>query len=84
MASGRSGVRSPSAPPRKGPLCGPFLEVTARLDDPAVEGQPGPVLWHDGGTGGFRSVAGFVAESATRVVVLSNSSRPSTGSAPRS
>jgi hypothetical protein len=47
-----------------------------------VEGQPGPVLWHDGGTGGFRSVAGFVAESATRV--LSNSSRPSTGSAPRS
>jgi D-alanyl-D-alanine-carboxypeptidase/D-alanyl-D-alanine-endopeptidase len=49
-----------------------------------VEGQPGPVLWHDGGTGGFRSVAGFVAESATRVVVLSNSSRPSTGSAPRS
>jgi serine-type D-Ala-D-Ala carboxypeptidase/endopeptidase len=41
-----------------------------------VEGQPGPVLWHDGGTGGFRSVAGFVAESETSVVVLSSSSRP--------
>ncbi len=23
---------------------------------------PGPILWHDGGTGGFRSIAGFVAE----------------------
>jgi hypothetical protein len=33
------------------------------------------VLWHNGGTGGFRSVAGFVAESNTGVVVLSNCSR---------
>ena len=37
--------------------------------------QPGPVLWHDGGTGGFRSVAGFVAEMEASVVVLSNSAR---------
>ncbi len=41
-----------------------------------VAGQPGPAVWHDGGTGGFRSVAGFVAESGTSVVVLSNSCRP--------
>jgi serine-type D-Ala-D-Ala carboxypeptidase/endopeptidase len=41
-----------------------------------VKGQPGPVVFHDGGTGGYRSVAGFVAESGTRVVVLSNSGRP--------
>jgi serine-type D-Ala-D-Ala carboxypeptidase/endopeptidase len=37
--------------------------------------QPHRVTWHDGGTGGFRSVAGFVEEPATAVVVLSNSSR---------
>ena len=40
-----------------------------------MAGQPGSVLWHDGGTGGFRSVAGFVAESETSVVVLSSSGR---------
>ena len=40
-----------------------------------VPGQPGPVVWHDGGTGGFRSVAGFVEEAETAVVVLSSSSR---------
>ena len=40
----------------------------------AVDGQPGPVVYHDGGTGGFRSVAGLVAESGTSLVVLSNSS----------
>jgi D-alanyl-D-alanine-carboxypeptidase/D-alanyl-D-alanine-endopeptidase len=33
------------------------------------------VLWHNGGTGGFRSIAGFVPETRTAVVVLSNSSR---------
>jgi CubicO group peptidase (beta-lactamase class C family) len=39
------------------------------------KGQPFPAIWHDGGTGGFRSVAGFVEESETAVVVLSNSAR---------
>jgi serine-type D-Ala-D-Ala carboxypeptidase/endopeptidase len=34
------------------------------------------VRWHNGGTGGFRSVAGFVTEVDTAVVVLSSSSRP--------
>ena len=38
-------------------------------------GQPHKAIWHDGGTGGFRSVAGFVKEAGTAVVVLSNSSR---------
>ncbi len=40
-----------------------------------LEGQRFPVLWHDGGTGGFRSVAGFVAETQTAAAVLSNSAR---------
>jgi D-alanyl-D-alanine-carboxypeptidase/D-alanyl-D-alanine-endopeptidase len=42
---------------------------------PLQRGRPHQVIWHDGGTGGFRSVAGFVAETRTAVVVLSNSSR---------
>jgi serine-type D-Ala-D-Ala carboxypeptidase/endopeptidase len=33
------------------------------------------VVWHDGGTGGFRSVAGFVEGGETQVVVLSSSAR---------
>ena len=45
----------------------------ARLDDPHAEGQRFPAIWHDGGTGGFRSVAGFVKETETAVIVLSNS-----------
>jgi CubicO group peptidase (beta-lactamase class C family) len=32
-------------------------------------------LYHDGGTGGFRSFAGFVRETETAVVVLTNSAR---------
>jgi CubicO group peptidase (beta-lactamase class C family) len=33
------------------------------------------VLWHTGGTGGFRSFLGFVKETETGVVVLSNCAR---------
>jgi D-alanyl-D-alanine-carboxypeptidase/D-alanyl-D-alanine-endopeptidase len=33
------------------------------------------VLWHNGGTGGFRGFVGFVRESGTGVVVLSNCAR---------
>jgi CubicO group peptidase (beta-lactamase class C family) len=40
-----------------------------------VPGQPSIVVWHDGGTGGYRSVAGFVEASQTRVVVLASSAR---------
>jgi CubicO group peptidase (beta-lactamase class C family) len=32
----------------------------------------GPTYWHDGGTGGFRSFVGFIKESKTGVVILSN------------
>jgi serine-type D-Ala-D-Ala carboxypeptidase/endopeptidase len=42
---------------------------------PVRRGRPHTATWHDGGTGGFRSVAGFVDEPETAVVVLSNSSR---------
>jgi CubicO group peptidase (beta-lactamase class C family) len=43
-----------------------------RLPEP---GRRGTLVWHDGGTGGFRSVAGFVAESRTCVVALASSAR---------
>jgi CubicO group peptidase (beta-lactamase class C family) len=33
------------------------------------------VLWHNGGTGGFRSVLGCVKENEAGVVVLSNYAR---------
>lgn len=43
---------------------------------PVERGKPFKAIWHDAGTGGFRSVPGFVKETNTAVVVLSNSSRP--------
>jgi serine-type D-Ala-D-Ala carboxypeptidase/endopeptidase len=43
-----------------------------------LRGRTWRVLWHDGGTGGFRSAAGFVPETRTAVVVLSNSARSTT------
>jgi hypothetical protein len=33
------------------------------------------MLWHNGGTGGFRSFLGFVPDTSVGVVVLSNSAR---------
>ena len=45
------------------------------LGQPAPPGHAYPVLWHNGGTGGFRSFVGFVKETETAVAVLSNSSR---------
>jgi len=42
-----------------------------RLDDKAAGG----VLWHNGGTGGFRSFAGFAPGRGTAAVVLSSSAR---------
>lgn len=35
-------------------------------------------MWHDGGTGGFRSFAGFAPASGAAVVVLASSARPVT------
>lgn len=36
--------------------------------------QPHSLIWHNGGTSGFRTVAGFVPESKIGIVVLSNTS----------
>jgi CubicO group peptidase (beta-lactamase class C family) len=38
-------------------------------------GAAGPVLWHNGGTSGFRSFVAFTRETHTAVVVLSNTAR---------
>jgi serine-type D-Ala-D-Ala carboxypeptidase/endopeptidase len=38
-------------------------------------GASSPVLWHNGGTGGFRSFVGAAREAGTAVVVLSNTAR---------
>jgi len=40
-----------------------------------LRGDSRQVFWHNGGTGGFRSFTGFVKESGTGVIVLSNCSR---------
>lgn len=39
----------------------------------AALGHCGTALWHNGGTGGYRSFVGFVAETQVGVAVLSNS-----------
>ena len=46
-----------------------------RLGGPAAPRHTHQVLWHTGGTGGFRSFLGFVKETETGVVVLSNCAR---------
>lgn len=35
--------------------------------------EEGNIIWHNGGTGGYRAFAGFVSESKSGVVVLTNS-----------
>jgi len=39
------------------------------------KGENGDVIWHNGGTGGYRSFAGFVKETGKGVVLLTNSSK---------
>ncbi len=39
------------------------------------KGKDGDVIWHTGGTGGYRTFAGFVKETGTGVVVLTNSTK---------
>ncbi len=41
------------------------------------KGENGDVIWHNGGTGGYRTFAGFVKETGEGVVVLTNSSQGS-------
>ncbi|WP_234363996.1 serine hydrolase [Lunatibacter salilacus] len=38
------------------------------------KGEDGDVIWHNGGTGGYRTFAGFVKETRIGVVLLTNSS----------
>lgn len=38
------------------------------------KGENGDMIWHNGGTGGYRSFVGFVKETGKGVVLLSNSS----------
>lgn len=39
------------------------------------KGAAGDVIWHNGGTGGYRTFAGFVRETGKGVVVLTNSDK---------
>lgn len=39
------------------------------------KGAEGDVIWHNGGTGGYRTYAGFVKETGKGVVVLTNSDK---------
>ena len=39
------------------------------------KGAEGDVIWHNGGTGGYRTFAGFVKETGKGVVVLTNSAK---------
>lgn len=41
----------------------------------SLKGDGGALLWHNGGTGGYRSFMGFVKDRGFGVVVLSNSTR---------
>ncbi len=41
------------------------------------KGKNGDVIWHNGGTGGYRTFAGFVKETGKGVVLLTNSSQSS-------
>lgn len=40
-----------------------------------TKGAEGDVIWHNGGTGGYRTFAGFVKETGKGVVVLTNSDK---------
>jgi len=69
-------VRTPLAPamaamlePRK-PAGMPGLEVALAWHVTAVHGKT--IVWHNGGTGGYRTFIGFNAAARTGVVVLSN------------
>jgi D-alanyl-D-alanine-carboxypeptidase/D-alanyl-D-alanine-endopeptidase len=40
-----------------------------------TKGNEGEIIWHNGGTGGYRTFAGFIKETGIGVVVLTNSDR---------
>lgn len=41
------------------------------------KGESGDIIWHNGGTGGYRTFVGFVKETGKGVVVLTNTSQGS-------
>jgi serine-type D-Ala-D-Ala carboxypeptidase/endopeptidase len=51
-----------------------------RLDDLAAAGRA-PAVWHNGGTGGFRTMVAVVPDRATGAVALATSARPPDGAA---
>jgi serine-type D-Ala-D-Ala carboxypeptidase/endopeptidase len=51
-----------------------------RLDDLAAAGRA-PAVWHNGGTGGFRTIVAVVPDRATGAVALATSARPPDGAA---
>lgn len=54
----------------RSPAGGPRLEIARGWH--IFTGDP-EIIWHNGGTGGYRSVVGYAPETKTAVVVLSNS-----------
>ncbi|PIB32664.1 serine hydrolase [Maribacter sp. 4G9] len=48
-------------------------ELSVGLGWHIKEGSNGDIIWHNGGTGGYRAFAGFVKESGQGVVLLTNS-----------
>lgn len=48
-------------------------EMSVALGWHIKNGELGDVIWHNGGTGGYRAFSGFVKETGKGVVLLSNS-----------
>jgi CubicO group peptidase (beta-lactamase class C family) len=75
LAWGSAGVSLLSFFPAAGHAAG-YVPPRGRVRLGWQEGAVGPggtALWHNGGTGGYRSFVGFVAETRVGVAVLSNS-----------
>ena len=56
------------------PAGAPGLEIALGWHIVAANGQT--IVWHNGGTGGYRTFMGFDPEARTGVVVLANASSP--------
>jgi D-alanyl-D-alanine-carboxypeptidase/D-alanyl-D-alanine-endopeptidase len=65
-------VKVTVAPPRGGSPPPGFLHMALGWMVSRLGSGELPVFWHNGGTGGYRSFAGFVKERGVGVVVLSN------------
>ncbi|MGD0695629.1 MAG: serine hydrolase [Terriglobia bacterium] len=63
MATMLTAVRRPTGPPIRGEIALGWLVVKPSNDE---------IVWHNGGTGGYRSFVGFEPKTGVGVVVLSN------------